>query len=76
MVRASGLTTARRFEHVVVSATGRMTLMRTIAPDAFVKFKRWMGNSAPHRAEIQHRRDLRQADIVQKLMDEGLLHAE
>lgn len=74
-VRAS-LTTARRFEHVVVSATGRMTLMRTIAPDAFVKFKRWMAKSAPHRAEIKRRRDLRQAQIVQKLMDEGLLHVE
>lgn len=75
-VRASVLTTARRFEHVVVSATGRMTLMRTIAPDAFVKFKRWMAKSAPHRAEIKRRRDLRQAQIVQKLMDEGLLHVE
>lgn len=75
-VRASVLTTARRFEHVVVSATGRMTLMRTIAPDAFVKFKRWMAKSASHRAEIKRRRDLRQAQIVQKLMDEGLLHVE
>lgn len=75
-VRASVLTTAKRFEHVVVSATGRMTLMRTIDPDAFVKFKRWMAKSALHRAEIKRRRDLRQAEIVQKLMDEGLLHSQ
>jgi len=72
-VRASVLTTARRFDHVVVSATGRMALMRTISPMAFVEFKRWMAKEAQHRAETKRRRDLRQADIVQKLMDEGLL---
>jgi hypothetical protein len=72
-VRASVLTTAKRFEHVVVSATGRMALMRTIAPASFVEFKRWMSKKASHRAEAKRRRDLRQADIVEKLMDEGLL---
>lgn len=75
-VRASVLTTARRFEHVVVSATGRMGLMRTISPAAFVEFKRWMAKKAPLRAEAKRRRDLRQAEIVQKLMDEGLLLAQ
>jgi hypothetical protein len=72
-VRAAVLTNARRFEHVVVSATGRMTLMRTIAPESFVEFKLWMVKNALQRPEPKRRRDLRQAEIVQKLLDEGLL---
>lgn len=71
--RASVLTNAPRFEHVVISATGRMTLMRTIAPETFVQFKRWMAQKAPHRPEPKRRRDRRQADIVQVLLDDGLL---
>jgi hypothetical protein len=73
--RASVLTNAPRFDHVVISATGRMTLMRTIAPESFVEFKRWLATSAPQRLEVKRRRDLRQADIVQTLLDEGLLTA-
>lgn len=73
--RASVLTNAPRFEHVVIAATGRMTLMRTIAPETFVEFKRWMAEQVPaqNRPEIKRRRDRRQADIVQSLLDEGLL---
>lgn len=72
-VRASVLTNAPRFSHVVISATGRMALMRTIAPQAFVEFKRWRAEEAPHRQPPKRRRDRRQADIVQSLLDEGLL---
>lgn len=72
-LRASVLTNAPRFEHVVISATGRMTLMRTIAPEVFVEFKRWMAEKAPQRPEPKRRRDRRQAAIVQTLLDEGLL---
>jgi hypothetical protein len=75
-VRASVLTSAPRFEHLVVSATGRMAMMRTVAPETFVAFKRWMAANAPTREEAKRRRDLRQADIVQKLLDEGLLPAQ
>lgn len=71
--RASVLTDAPRFDHVVISATGRMALMRTIAPRTFVEFKRWMAESAAQREQLKRRRDMRQADIVQKLLDEGLL---
>ncbi len=74
-VRASVLTNAPRFVHVVISATGRMTLMRTIAPESFVEFKRWMAAKVPQRHEAKRRRDLRQANIVQALLDEGLLLA-
>ncbi len=72
-LRASVLTDAPRFEHVVISATGKMAFMRTIAPKTFVDFKRWMAESAPNRAQLKRRRDLRQANIVQALLDEGLL---
>ena len=72
-LRASVLTSAARFEHIVVSATGRMALMRTIAPATFVEFKHWMAAEAPNRPEPKRRRDRRQADIVQSLLDNGLL---
>lgn len=72
-VRASVLTSAPSFEHVVISATGRMALMRTIAPSAFVEFKRWMAESAPNRAPAKRRRDRLQADVVQELLDQKLL---
>lgn len=72
-VRASALTNAPRFEQVVISATGRMTLMRTIAPGSFVEFKYWMAAKVAQRLESKRRRDLRQANIVQTLLDEGLL---
>ena len=71
--RASVLTDAPRFEHLVISVTGRMARMRTVAPQSFVDFKRWMGKKAPKRAEAKRRRDLRQADIVESLIEEGLL---
>lgn len=74
-VRASVLTTAPRFEHAVISVNGRMALMRTIAPLAFVEFKRWMAQKAPQREEAKRRRDRLQADIVQELLDQKLLVA-
>ncbi len=75
-VRASVLTEAPRFEQVVISVTGKMALMKTVAPGTFVSFKRWMAESAPDRPQIKRRRDLRQAEIVQTLLDEGLLVPE
>lgn len=72
-VRASVLTTAPRFEHAVISVNGCMALMRTIAPSAFVEFKRWMAEKAPQREEAKRRRDRLQADIVQDLLDQKLL---
>jgi hypothetical protein len=72
-LRASVLTSAPRFEQIVISATGRMALMRTIAPDTFVEFKRWMAAEAPNRPEPKRRRDRCQADIVQSLLDNGML---
>ena len=74
-VRASVLTTAPRFEQAVISVRGSMALMRTIAPSAFVEFKRWMAEQAPQREPAKRRRDCLQADIVQELLDCKLLVA-
>lgn len=73
VLRASVLTEAPKFEHVVISATGKMAFMKTVAPATFVAFKRWMAESAPQRPQPKRRRDLRQATVVQALLDEGLL---
>ncbi|MEO6623459.1 MAG: GSU2403 family nucleotidyltransferase fold protein, partial [Burkholderiaceae bacterium] len=72
-VRASVLTEAPRFEHMVIAATGKMANMSTIDPATFVEFKRWMAKEAANRPEPKRRRDLRQAEIVQTLLDKGLL---
>lgn len=72
-VRATVLTNTPRFEHVVISATGRLMLMRTIAPGPFIEFKLRMAASAEHRPEAKRRSNIRQADIVQHLLDNGLL---
>ncbi len=71
--RAAVLTSAPRFEHAVISVTGRMATMRTVAPQVFVDFKRWMAEAAPQRDAAKRRRDRLQADIVQALLDQQLL---
>ncbi len=72
-LRASVLTSAPRFAHIVISSTGRTAMMRTISALTLVEFKRWMAAEAPNRPEPKRRRDLRQAGIVQSLLDEALL---
>lgn len=73
--RASVLTVAPRFEQLVISTTGKMAIMRTISPETFVMFKQWLAKSAKHREPAKRRRDELQAEIVQGLLDEGLLIA-
>lgn len=73
--RASVLTAAPRFEHAVVSTTGRMALMRTVTPQTFIAFKRWMADHAVDRPEMKRQRDRRQAAIVQELLETRLLAA-
>jgi hypothetical protein len=48
------------FEHAVVSMTGRMAWMSTVSPSNFIE-------------EAKRRRDRLQADVVQELLDQGLL---
>jgi len=72
-LRANVLTTAPRFEHPIVSITGKMAMMRTIDPKTFITFKSWLASQAPNRDAIKKKRDARQSKIVQALLDEGLL---
>ena len=71
--RASVLTQSPLFIHPVISATGRLATMRTVDPRTFVAFKRWMAEHAQNREPLKRRRDLRQAQIVQELLYEGLV---
>ncbi len=72
--RAAILTSAARFEQTVVAVNGKMARMVTIDPVVFVNFKRWMAEQESRPAP-RRRRDAMQADIVQELMNEGLLMA-
>lgn len=72
--RAEAFLNTPRFEQPIVSVTGRMALMRTIAPQVFVDFKRWM-SELKERPAAKRRRDQLQANIVQQLLDERLLLA-
>ena len=71
--RAAILTNAPRFAHIVVGVTGKMTRMVTIDPSVFVQFKRWMTEQQATRPAPRRRPDAMQAEIVQELMDTGLL---
>jgi hypothetical protein len=71
--RASLLAQSPAFVHPVISATGKMATMRTVDPQTFVEFKRWMAEYAQHREPVKRRRDLHQANIVQALLTEGLV---
>jgi len=70
--RAQVPTEARPFEHIVIGATGKMALMRTVSPKVFVSFKQWLA-AQPDRNAIKRGRDQTQAQTVQTLMDDGLL---
>lgn len=68
----SGLAGAPRFDHPVVAMSGRMAMMRTLAPQVFVQCARVpapdaSASASPHPALRQH------ADSVQALLDQGLL---
>ena len=52
-----------------------MATMRTVDPQTFVAFKRWMTAHAQNREPIKRRRDLLQAQIVQEVLDAGLVSA-
>jgi hypothetical protein len=71
--RAGVLLSGPRFSQMIVSTSGHMARMQTIAPAMFVKFKRWMGTLA-EREPQKRTRDLLQADIVEQLLTERLPH--
>ena len=74
-IRAQVLTEAPPFVHIVTGATGKMALMRTVSPRVFVSFKLWLA-AQPDRDAIKRGRDQTQAQTVQLLMDDGLLHVQ
>ena len=59
----------------MISATGRLATMRMVDPRTFVALKHWMADHAQNREPIKRRRDLLQAQVVQELLDEGLVSA-
>lgn len=71
--RAGVLTDAPRFAAPVIAVNGSMAMMNTISPATFVTFKRWLASNAPDRQNIKRQRDQRQADLVQMMLDEGVL---
>lgn len=71
-LRANVLTEAPRLEQPIIGTTGRMALMRTIAPQIFVDFKYWLSAQGSREA-LKRSRDLHQARIVEHLMTEQRL---
>ena len=72
---ASGnqLVSGRRFAQMVVSARGDMALMRTVHPLDFVRVKSTIAAS-PQRDPLKRPKDALQAEIVQGLWNEYLMH--
>ncbi|OBR50540.1 GSU2403 family nucleotidyltransferase fold protein [Paraburkholderia tropica] len=69
--RAGKLLSAPRFSAVIVSASGQMARMNTIAPAEFCTFKRWMAKQ-PDRDPLKRQRDALQVEVVEQLMEEYL----
>ncbi len=67
--RAGLLLDSQPFSAIVVSPRGDMAKMKTINPNTFVKFKRWM-SELPDREVLKKPRDRMQADIVEDLVEE------
>jgi hypothetical protein len=72
--RASVLNQSPLFVHPVISATGKLATMRTVDPKTFMEFKRWMAEHSQNREPLKRRRDLLQAQIVQDLLEQGLVN--
>lgn len=71
--RAGALLDGPRFSSMVVSTSGHMARMTTVAPALFVSFKRWMAER-PDRDPVKRSRDLLQAEMVEKFAEEYLPH--
>lgn len=69
--RAGVLLDAPRFSAVIVSPSGYMARMPTIAPNVFVPFKRWL-SIQEERDPLKRRRDALQAEAVSALIEEYL----
>ena len=70
---AGVLLSAPRFSSVIVSTSGHMARMNTISPVVFSQFKRWISEQ-PDRDPLKRSRDVRQAEVVDALIDAYLPH--
>lgn len=62
---------AAPYEQIVVASTGEMARMRTIAPSDYARVKRVLGKRKD-RDPLKARKDLLQADLVEKLVHDYL----
>ncbi len=69
--RADVLLNAPEFSSLVISPSGHMARMRTVAPATFIEFKRWMAGQAD-RDVLKAPRDALQADLAEDLVAEYL----
>lgn len=65
----------RRFQQLVVAASGQMGMMQTIHPLDFVRIKTAL-SSDPQRDPLKRPKDKLQAEVVQALWDSYLQHRE
>lgn len=73
--RANVLLDSPSFSAVIVASNGTMARMNTIHPATFVAFKRWMSTQTG-REPMKRRRDVLQADTVQKMLETYLPHLQ
>lgn len=73
--RAQELLDAAKFSAVIVATNGDMARMNTLAPVAFVRFKKWM-STLPERDPLKRRRDALQATAVEEVLREYLPHLD
>ncbi len=71
--KAGILLNSPKFSSMIISTSGHMARMNTIAPKTFIDFKRWMGER-PDRDPLKKSRDILQADLVEELVREYLPH--
>lgn len=69
--RVDVLLDAPAFSSLIISPSGHMARMRTVAPATFIAFKRWMAKQAD-RDGLKAPRDALQADLVAALMAQYL----
>jgi hypothetical protein len=66
---------SRKFQQLVVAASGQMALMQTLHPLDFVRIKTQLASNL-QRDPLKRPKDKRQAEVVQELWDSYLQHRE
>lgn len=65
----------RKFQQLVVAASGQMAMMQTLHPLDFIRIKAQLASS-PQRDPLKRPKDKLQAEVVQSLWDSYLQHLE